>query len=44
VFVKSANFEEALAKERSSFEGLLGQGLTVARIKHMLETGKALRN
>lgn len=44
VFVKATSFEEALAKERAAFQVLLGQGLTIARIKHMLETGRPLRN
>ncbi len=44
VFIKSTDFEQALTKERESFEVLLSHGLTLARIRHMLETGKPLRN
>ena len=44
VFVKPKSFQEALDKERDGFEALLSQGLTVSRIKHMLETGKPLKN
>ena len=44
VFVKASSFEEALGKERVAFQVLLTQGLTVSRIKHMLETGRPLRN
>lgn len=42
--VKSSSFEDALTKERSGFIELLKDGLTMARIKHMVETGKPLRN
>lgn len=44
VFAKSVNFEDALAKERSEFLELCGKALSVTRIRHMLETGKPLRN
>ncbi|MBS1721774.1 MAG: enoyl-CoA hydratase/isomerase family protein [Armatimonadetes bacterium] len=44
ILVRSNTFEEALDRERAAFEALLVQGLTVSRIKHMLETGKPLRN
>ena len=44
VFAKASSFEEALTKERQAFQVLLTQGLTVSRIKHMLETGRPLRN
>lgn len=36
--------EEALSKEREEFEHLLTHALTHARIKHMLDNGKPLRN
>lgn len=41
---KSESFEDALARERHAFRQLLNEGLTVARIRHTLETGKPLRN
>jgi len=41
---KSQSFEQALGLERQEFEELCRQPLTHARIKHMLETGKPLRN
>ncbi|MCW5938728.1 MAG: 3-hydroxyacyl-CoA dehydrogenase/enoyl-CoA hydratase family protein [Fimbriimonadaceae bacterium] len=44
ILAKSAGFEDALAGERRAFRALVQDGLTVARIKHMLETGKPLRN
>jgi len=44
VFVKSAGLEDAFSKERAAFEVLLSHGLTLARVRHMLETGKPLRN
>ncbi|MCW5937472.1 MAG: enoyl-CoA hydratase/isomerase family protein [Fimbriimonadaceae bacterium] len=44
VLVKSTSFENALDNERKAFDELLKEGLTVARIKHMLDTGKPLRN
>jgi 3-hydroxyacyl-CoA dehydrogenase len=42
--VKSSSFEEALAAERRVFIELCQEGLSQARIRHMLETGKPLRN
>lgn len=44
ILVKAGSFEEALDKERAAFESLLSSGLTMARIRHMLDTGKPLRN
>jgi 3-hydroxyacyl-CoA dehydrogenase len=44
VFAKAHSFEAALGRERAAFEALLKEGLTVARIRHMLDTGKPLRN
>jgi 3-hydroxyacyl-CoA dehydrogenase len=44
VFTKAGSYEDALRLERSGFLELCKAGLTVARIKHMLETGKPLRN
>lgn len=44
VFVRPANYMDALAKEREEFIDLCGRPFTHARIKHMLETGKPLRN
>lgn len=44
VFVKPDTFEDALIWERKEFVDLCGRALTQARIKHMLDTGKPLRN
>lgn len=44
VFTKPMNFEEALIRERQEFVLLTQNAMTTARIKHMLETGKPLRN
>jgi len=44
VFAKSNSFADALERERQVFLDLCGRALTFARIKHMLETGKPLRN
>jgi 3-hydroxyacyl-CoA dehydrogenase len=44
VFTQATSFEEALVKERAEFIELLHHALTVARIKHMLEHGKPLKN
>lgn len=44
VFTKPSSLEDAFKWERSGFIELCKQGLSNARIKHMLETGKPLRN
>lgn len=44
VFAKSAGLEDAFVLERKVFIELCQTGLTHARIKHMLDTGKPLRN
>jgi 3-hydroxyacyl-CoA dehydrogenase len=44
VIAKSASLDEALDRERELFLGLCREGLTQARIRHMLENGKPLRN
>ncbi|HWA82191.1 MAG TPA: 3-hydroxyacyl-CoA dehydrogenase NAD-binding domain-containing protein, partial [Fimbriimonadaceae bacterium] len=44
VFAKTASYDEALTLERKEFLALCGKALTHARIKHMLETNKPLRN
>jgi hypothetical protein len=44
VFVKSTSVETALDLERFEFTELLHHALTHARIKHMLDTGKPLKN
>ncbi|MBV6459586.1 MAG: putative 3-hydroxyacyl-CoA dehydrogenase [Fimbriimonadaceae bacterium] len=41
---KAQSYEQALGLERQEFEELCRQPLTHARIKHMLETGKPLKN
>lgn len=40
----ASTYEDAVQKERESFLILAKEGLTQARLKHMLETGKPLRN
>ncbi len=42
--LRSATFEEAVVKERQAFITLCQEGLTLARINHMLESGRPLRN
>lgn len=44
VFTKSTSYDDALIKERTHFIELTQKALTHARIKHMMETGKPLRN
>lgn len=44
VFVKPTSYEDARDRERAEFMELCFKALTQARIKHMLETGKPLRN
>ncbi len=44
VFAKSVSLDDALAKERSEFLELCRKALSVTRIRHMLETGKPLKN
>jgi 3-hydroxyacyl-CoA dehydrogenase len=44
VFVKATGYEDALIKERVDFVDLCGKTFTLARLRHMLENGKPLRN
>ncbi len=44
VYAKSESYEDALERERAEFLELCFRALTQARIKHMLENGKPLRN
>jgi 3-hydroxyacyl-CoA dehydrogenase len=44
IFVRSTSYEDALARERQEFMELCSRAHTMARIRHMLETGKPLRN
>ena len=44
VLAKADSFEDALARERSGFVELMQEGLTQTRIRHMVETGRTLRN
>lgn len=44
VFGRSSSYEDAVAKERHAFVELTREGLSLARMRHMLETGKPLRN
>jgi 3-hydroxyacyl-CoA dehydrogenase len=44
IFAKASSLEDALAKERSEFIELCQKALTVTRMRHMVETGKPLRN
>jgi 3-hydroxyacyl-CoA dehydrogenase len=44
VFAKTGSYEQALERERKEFIDLCQRALTIARIRHMLETGKPMRN
>lgn len=44
VFAKVTSYQDALDKERSAFHDLCTNARTRARVAHMLETGKPLRN
>ena len=44
IIARSSSYEDALQRERAEFVDLCGRALTHARIKHMLDTGKPLRN
>ncbi len=44
VLAKSTSFDDALARERQLFLELCEKALTQARIRHMLDNGKPLRN
>lgn len=41
---KSTSFEDALARERAGFVELVKEGMSQARLRHMVESGKQLRN
>ncbi len=43
-FAKATSYEDALDKERAGFVAASKEGLSLARARHMLESGKALRN
>lgn len=44
ILVRSTSYEDALARERSEFADLLSRSPTRARLRHMVENGKPLRN
>jgi len=44
IYAKSPTYVDALAKERTEFLDLCHRALTHARLKHMIETKKPLRN
>ncbi len=44
VFGRSTSYEDALDRERHAFVELTKEGLTLARMRHMLDTGKPMRN
>ncbi|MCG9895583.1 MAG: hypothetical protein MH204_08930, partial [Fimbriimonadaceae bacterium] len=44
VFVKSADLDDAFRRERQAFLTLCQEGLTLARIRHMLDNGRPLKN
>ena len=44
VYVKSTSFEDAVAKEREHFLALCHNPFTQARIRHMIEHNKPLKN
>jgi 3-hydroxyacyl-CoA dehydrogenase len=43
-FARATSFEDSLVKERLAFLDLCREGLSLARMKHMLEMGRPLRN
>jgi 3-hydroxyacyl-CoA dehydrogenase len=44
IVARSTGYEDALERERTEFLDLCTRSFTHARIRHMLETGKPLRN
>jgi 3-hydroxyacyl-CoA dehydrogenase len=44
VFVKSAGYADGLVKERVEFIDLCARTMSLARLRHMVENGKPLRN
>ena len=44
VFARSSGYADSLGRERTEFLDLCTRALTHARIQHMLDTGKPLRN
>ena len=44
IFARSPSYDEALLRERTEFRDLCDNALTNARVRHMLETSKPLRN
>ena len=44
VFGKATSYEDALNKERAGFVAASKEGLSLARARHMVESGKPLRN
>lgn len=44
IFARSTSYEDATEKERTEFLDLCGRSLTQARIRHMIETNRPLRN
>lgn len=44
VYARATSYEDAVGRERLEFVELCRNALTTARIRHMLETGKPLRN
>lgn len=44
VFVQSQSFDEALKRERQEFLELLKEGRSLARVRHMMESNRPLRN
>lgn len=44
IYARATSYEDSLAKERFEFIDLCGRAMTTARIRHMLETNKPLKN
>lgn len=44
ILAKSISYEDSLLRERKAFASLCGKSFTQARIKHMLETNRPLKN
>jgi 3-hydroxyacyl-CoA dehydrogenase len=44
IMARSTGYEDALSRERDEFLDLCGRSMTQARVRHMLESGRPLRN
>lgn len=44
IYARSKDYSDAILRERQEFIDLCGKSFTEARIRHMIESGKALKN